>query len=324
MTLADKDRAPEGQGAATTLPWPARGGAAAALSIRAVYGLLVLTMAAWGGTFVAGRLVAGECGPLTAAFWRFALAALVLVPWLRHKEGRLFPKGLSGREWLLLALLGATGMFGYNYFFIKGLGLTQAGRASVIVAVNPTLTYLGTVLFFGEKFTRRSLAGFACALTGAALAITHGRPWAVFSGEIGPGEVLIFGCVLCWATYSLLGKLVLERLTPLMATTWACLLGLALLGPAAALESGPLAFLRFSPTAWASLAFLGLAGTALGFTCYYQGIVRLGAGRAAIFINLVPVFGLFCGWLFLGETLDWALAAGLVLVLTGIRLIQRL
>jgi len=290
-----------------------------------IYVLLVLTMAAWGGTFVAGRLVAAECRPLTAAFWRFVLAAVILVPLLMQRQGRLWPSGLPLSGWVQLALLGATGMFGYNYFFIKGLSLDQAeaGRASVIVAVNPSLTYLGTILFFGEKLTGRGLAGFALALGGAALAITHGWPWRLFSGQIGSGEMLIFGCVVCWSSYSLIGKVVLERLSPLMSTTWACLFGLLFLAPAAALESGPLAFLRFSPTAWLSLAFLGAAGTALGFTLYYQGIVSLGASRAAIFINLVPVFGILCGWLFLNESLDWSLAAGLVLVLAGIRLMQR-
>lgn len=287
-----------------------------------VYMLLVLTMAAWGGTFVAGRLVSFESGPLTAAFWRFIWAAAALAPLLLIVERRFLPRGLSFSGWLFLALLGATGMFGYNYFFIKGLGLTEAGRASVIVAINPSLTYLGTALFFGEKLTPKGLAGFGCALSGAALAISRGRPWALWSGGLGPGELLIFGCVFCWVAYSLIGKKVLERLSPLMSTTWACIFGLLFLAPAAWAEAGPWAFLNFSPRAWFSLAFLGLFGSAFGFTLYYRGIVRLGAGRASIFINLVPVFGIFCGWLFLDEKLDWSLAAGLVLVVCGIRLTQ--
>ena len=280
-------------------------------------------MAAWGGTFVAGKLAALECPPLTAACWRFILAVLILAPLTIKKEGRLWPAKLPGRVWMLLIALGATGMLGYNYFFIKGLGLTAAGRASVIVAVNPCLTYLGTILFYKQKFTFSGLAGFSCALLGAAMAITHGRLWSLPSGSVGLGELLIFGCVLCWATYSLVGKAVLDHLTPLMSTTWACLFGLVFLIPAAVLESGPLAFMGFSLQTWLSLAFLGLAGTALGFTLYYRGILQLGAGRAAIFINLVPVFGIFCGWLFFNEKLDWSLLAGLLLVLTGIKLIQR-
>lgn len=203
-----------------------------------IYSLLILTMAAWGGTFVAGRLAAAECRPLTAAFWRFTMAAVVLLPLLFKREGRLRPSGLPLSGWVSLALLGATGMFGYNYFFIKGLSLTEAGRASVIVAVNPCLTYLGTVLFFGEKFTGHGLGGFALALGGAMLAITRGRPWDLFLGQIGAGELLIFGCVICWAAYSLIGKMVLEKLSPLMSTTWACLFGLLFLAPGPSWKAG--------------------------------------------------------------------------------------
>ncbi|MDR3038101.1 MAG: DMT family transporter [Candidatus Adiutrix sp.] len=291
---------------------------------RLIYGGLVLTMAVWGGTFVAARLVSRESGPFSAAFWRFALAALVLTALTWRREGGLKPKNLEPSGWLLLALLGATGMFGYNYFFIKGLGLTEAGLASVIVAINPGLTYLGLGLFFREKLTRRGLAGFALAISGGALAISRGRPAALLTGGgLGLGELLIGGCVLCWAAYSLFGKMILRRLSPLMATTWACFFGLIFLAPAALWESGFRAFPGYSPTGWASLAFLGVFGTALGFTLYYQGILRLGAGRAAVFINLVPIFGILSGWLLLDESLNWSLAAGLVLVLSGIRLTQR-
>ena len=293
------------------------------LPTRLVYTLLVITMAAWGGTFVAGRIVAMNCGPMTGAFWRFVLAALVLIPLTLKKEGRLLPQGLVPSDWLILALLGMSGMFGYNFFFIKGLALTEAGRASVIVAINPSITYLGLVLFFKEKITGFGILGFSCALLGAAVAITHGQVWDLFSGQVGAGELLIVGCTLCWASYSLLGKMVLEHLSPLMSTTWACIFGVLLLAPGAWLESGPWTFLSFNRATWLSLAFLGAFGTALGFTLYYIGIVQLGTRRAAIFINLVPMFGILSGWLLLGEKLDWSLAAGLLLVLSGIRLIQR-
>ena len=288
---------------------------------RLVYALLVLTMAAWGATFVAARIVARESGPFSAAFWRFALAALVLVPLTRRREGFLRPRGLDPAGWLLLALLGASGMFGYNYFFIKGLGLTEAGTASVIVGANPGLTYLGLALFFREKITGRGLFGFALALAGAVLVITRGRPTGLLTGSLGQGELLVAACAVCWAAYSLFGKLVLQRLSPLKSTTWACIFGLIFLGPAALWEGEPA--LAYSPACWAGLAFLGLLGTALGFTLYYQGILRLGAGRAAVFINLVPVFGVLSGWLILDEKLGWSLAAGLALVLSGIGLIQR-
>mgnify|MGYP003623269490 FL=1 len=213
-------------------------------------------MVAWGGTFVAGRLVSAHNGPLTVALWRFILAALVLIPLTIRSEGALLPKGLGLKGWLLLLLLGLTGTSGYNYFFIKGLSMIEAGRASVIVAMNPSLTYIGTVLFFGRKFTWRGALGFICALSGAVMAITKGQPWTVFSGGIGQGEALIFGCVLCWSAYTLLGKLALDLPSPLMAITWARILAVVVLPPASALARGLTVSPVFRLTDCFCLAFL--------------------------------------------------------------------
>lgn len=293
-------------------------------SIKITWALLVLTTAIWGGTFVAGRVVARHNWPITVAFWRFVMAALILIPLAVKREGRLVPAGIGGKGWFLLFLLGATGTSGYNYFFIKGLSMIEAGRASVIVATNPCLTYLGAALFFGRKMTWPGVAGFVCALSGATIAITQGHPWEIFGGGLGLGELMIFGCVICWSLYTLIGKEALERISPLMATTWACIFAVILLAPAAIMESGLPAFTAFNLNDWFCLAFLGVLGTSLCFTLYYLGIVRLGAEKAAVFINLVPIFGILSGWLFLNEKMGWHLAAGLALVLSGIRLIQTL
>jgi drug/metabolite transporter (DMT)-like permease len=71
-------------------------------------------------------------------------------------------------------------------------------------------------------------------------------------------------------------------------------------------------------SSWVSLAYLGLGGTALGFSLYYIGIKKIGASRAGIFINLVPVFSILLSWFILGETIRPAVLAGGLLVLTGV------
>ena len=272
---------------------------------------------------MAGRLAAREILPLTAAFWRFMLASAVLIIFAYKSKEGLWPKDLPKIVWFKLLLLGASGMLAYNYFFIKGLGLTEAGRASVIVAINPCIIFLGTILIFGEKLSRLGFVGLLSALLGVLTAITHGEPWQIFEGQVGLGEILIFCCTITWATYSLLGRSVLKSLTPLLSTTWASIFGTLLLAPLSFFESGPGAFLAFTPVGWASLAFLGFFGTAIGFTLFYKGILEVGTRRAAIFINLVPIFGLLFGWMFLSENLDFSLLIGLFLVICGISLIQR-
>ncbi|MGA8179645.1 MAG: DMT family transporter, partial [Desulfobacterales bacterium] len=105
-----------------------------------VYVKLTLTAVLWGGTFIAGRVVARDVGPFSAAFFRFFIASIFLVLFTCKIEGRL--PALRKRQIIPVFLLGMTGVFLYNVFFFKGLKIIHAGRAAVIIAGNPIIITL--------------------------------------------------------------------------------------------------------------------------------------------------------------------------------------
>ena len=76
-------------------------------------------------------------------------------------------------------------------------------------------------------------------------------------------------------------------------------------------------------TGWASIVYLGVLGTGIGFLWFYQGIQEIGASKAAVFINFVPVSAAIMGALLLGEPIDASILAGGALVLTGVALTNR-
>jgi drug/metabolite transporter (DMT)-like permease len=102
------------------------------------YVKLLLMAVFWGGTFIAGRVIARDVQPFSAAFSRFLIASALLLLLTWQVEGRL--PGIKRRHILPLILLGMTGVVGYNVFFFNGLQTVSAGRASVIVATNPIFT----------------------------------------------------------------------------------------------------------------------------------------------------------------------------------------
>lgn len=279
---------------------------------------LIFTMLLWGGTFIAGRLLAGEVDPASAAFLRFLIAsgAMLVVTRLVDKRLVLPPK----KMWLPLTLLGMTGVFAYNIFFFNGLHHITAGRAGLIIACTPLVITLFATIFLRERLNAVRSCGILLSLIGAVTVISNGHPGSLFSGGFGPGERAMVGCVLSWSAYSLIGRSVLSSISPLAAVCYSSIIGtLLLLIPA--LGEGLLHRLpTFSPAAWVSLAYLGLGGTALGFSLYYQGIKKIGATRAGIFINLVPVFSILLSWLILGESIKSIVLIGGLLVLSGVAL----
>jgi drug/metabolite transporter (DMT)-like permease len=223
-----------------------------------------------------------------------------------------------------LILSGLTGLVLYNFFFIKSLSLIQASRGSVIVCGSPVMIYLGSVIFFGEKLKTICIIGLILSIFGTTWAVSSGHPLELFSTGLSRGDLLMLLCPLSWTAYSLLAKQVLKQNSPLAANAWSVLAAVFMLMVVIPISGESLTEAsEYSLLTWACLSFLGLGGTALGFTFFYKGIVMIGPHKASAYINLVPIFGIICGWLILGEIPGFSLFVGLALILIGIRLIQK-
>lgn len=282
------------------------------------YASLVFTMLLWGGTFIAGRLLADSVEPANAAFLRFAIASLALLGFVILKERKL---PLPPRStWLALFLLGITGVFLYNVFFFSGLQHIGAGRAALFIASTPLVITLAAAVIFKEKITAIKTTGVFLSLLGALIVISNGSPGSFFSGGFGVGEMSLMGCVFSWSAYSLIGRSVLKKISALTSVCYSSIIGTCLLF-IPALKAGLLDTLpTITGTGWLSLAYLGLLGTAVGFSLYYDSIKKIGASRSAIFINLVPLFSLVLASLILDEYVKTIVLLGGLLILAGVSL----
>jgi drug/metabolite transporter (DMT)-like permease len=275
---------------------------------------LLATMAFWGGTFVAGRLLAGVVPPFHSAFLRFFLAVMLLLLVLRCIEGRFPPLDL--KQLGAVGLLGLTGVFGYNVAFFTGLQTVSAGRAGLIVALNPVGIALLSALFGGEPLRMASIVGIVISVAGAVLVISNGDLSLMTSG-VGVGELTLLGCVLCWALYSVIGRRAMRGLSPLTAVTYSALAGTLFLAPVALAQGVLTRIFSYGLDAWASIIFLAVFGTVLGFIWYYQSINEIGAVKSGVFINFVPLFAMLFGLLLLDEPVTLTLLQGAALVITG-------
>lgn len=274
----------------------------------------------WGASWPAGRVVAQSMPPLAAASLRFVLAVMVLLPWMYFSGGFAGLKDWSARRWLGMAVAGATGVFGYAAFFLLGLQHVAAGKAALVITLNPMATLLLAVWLFRERINRVIALGMLLAALGAIIVILHGQPLEILHGVVGTGEALILGCVACWVSYTLIGRWLLADVDALSATAVTSTVGAALLLAASLAVEGPAglsAAMHGGRQAWVALLFLAFGATALAYAWYFDGVKALGAGAASGYITLVPVIGVAFSALLLGEQVDGSMLLGGAMAVAG-------
>ena len=285
---------------------------------------LVMVALFWGGTFIAGRILAQALPLMTAAFDRFLVAAILLVGAALYIEGGL-PR-LRRSQLLATAAMGLTGIFLYNVCFFGALARIPAGRTALFVSLTPIVTALMASLVFRERLGAKRWLGIGVALMGALIVITRGDLGGAMRdiGEsIGLGEMLMSLAVLNWAAYTLISRKATESMSPIAATTYATLWGLAFLSVGAIGEFSSVRWLSLGWQVWASIIYLGAFGTVVAFIWYNQGIRAVGPSRTAIFTNLVPAFGVLLSAGLLGEAVLASMVVGGVVSAIGVSLTNR-
>jgi drug/metabolite transporter (DMT)-like permease len=287
-----------------------------------VYVLLFLTVLMWGGGAVAGKLVLRGIPNLAVGLLRFGLAALILWAVCRREFPRWGSLTRSDR-WLILGL-GTFGAFLNHVLFFAGLNFAPASHAAVIgPTTSPVWTLLLASRFGGERLHAAQLVGSALCLVGVLL-VAHPED---FLGEhVGKqllGDLLLLLSGMVWALYSVLSKLAIRRFGPVASLGYGMAVGCGLLAPLVLVDRSWMGLASASAVAWCALAYLTFATTLLAFFWWNIGIQRVGAGKTAIFSNLVPVFGVLLAWVVLGETLGAIQLGGAALAVAGVWVCQR-
>lgn len=281
---------------------------------------LLLAAVFWGTTPAVGRMLAEYHAPFVVVFGRFLVAALFLLAFAYAT--RDFPR-VPRRWWPRFLLLGATGVFLHNGLMFKGLEYTEATTASILLGLIAIQVLLLDLLVYRRRPDRLALLGVMLGFVGTAFVITEGDLFRILEIGFGLGEGLILTSGLCWAVYSVVGREVLEHFSPLAVTTFSTCVGLFFLAPFLAADVAVTAAVFSDPRALLFVFLLGFVGSALGFLWYYQAVDRYGAVNAALYINLVPVFGVASAAILVREEPSPAVLVGGLIVVTGIMLVNR-
>jgi drug/metabolite transporter (DMT)-like permease len=271
----------------------------------------------WGGTFIATKMVSHVFGSFTGASYRYLVALFFMVPILLVKDPKAFK--VTKKQLFQLSLLGATGIFAYSFFFFTGLRMVKASHGALIVALNPVLVMLISSSIGKERISRIKIIGLILSITGTAIVIARGDLFDLFT-MFTWGDAFMLGCPISWALYTYFAKDALKFATPLQASTWAIVIGLAMLLFFVPFETYPT---KVDWTIWLAIVYLGICGSVLGFVWYYEGIKEIGPVKTSVFNNLIPIFAVMFSVVLLDETIHAYMWYGSALVISGVYIINK-
>jgi drug/metabolite transporter (DMT)-like permease len=211
-----------------------------------------------------------------------------------------------------------------------GMQYTAAGDASLMITFNPFFTALLAIVFLNERMNWRLGTGLGLGIIGVTILFLYSPNVDIPFNERALGDVLIAAAALSWACNSILMKKAMttpapdatESLSPLQLTVWSSVVGFLILTPVMAVETWYVGLPDPNLNGWISLVFLAVFSTVISYVWFADGIRTIGAGKSALYVYLVPPFGIFSGWLLLDEKLGVPLLISFVLIVGGVALAQ--
>ena len=279
------------------------------------YALLIITTLIWAGNSVAGKIGAGHVHPFLLTALRWLLAVLIIIPLAWPKLRHDWP--LIKRHWPLLILYGIFGFGLFNLLLYTALNYANVVNVMIEQAAIPLLIFLGNFALFRVKATVAQLAGFGLTLAGVIVTASHGDPSRLLRLEVNIGDALMLLAVVIYAGYTV----TLKWKPPVH---WQTLIAIPCIG--AVIACVPFLLWTYShepfvwpdATGWGVIVYACVIASLVASATYVAGIELIGANRAGLFINLLPVFGVMLSVIILRAPLEGFHLVAMALVISGI------
>lgn len=277
----------------------------------------LLAVMIWAINAVVSKASASAIDPAAISFYRWALALITLTPFI-------LPGAIRNRQairvyWWKLLILGLLGMVLYQSLAYYAAHSISALFMGIFSSLIPLLTVLISIVLLNVVPTVGIALGGTLSLAGLVWLISAGEPSQLLQG-IGPGELMMLAASFSYALYGVLTKRWAITLPNWQSLYIQIVFGVALLLPNFLLAQD----VRLTDQNIPLVLFAGIPASILAPFLWIQGVMRLGANTASIFMNLTPVFTAIIAIAVLGEQLhDYHLIGGGITLL-GVMLAQRL
>lgn len=268
----------------------------------------------WAGNVVLGRGMAHIIPPVGLAFWRWAIAFLILLPFAWRHAVRDWPAMVAA--WKVILLIAFFGIACFNTMLYRAVHTIPAINAALIQSAMPGFIILVSLILLRERVTAVQILATLLCMIGAAIVVLRGDLGALWTLSVAQGDVIMIVAVILYALYSVL----LRRkpdVHPFSILLYTFGLGVLMLLPAYIWEHHAVGPVPMRPDALFAIGYVAAFPGVVAYFCWNYGVATIGPNRTGLFINLIPIFAaaLAIGWL--GETLCGFHIVGMAAIFGG-------
>jgi drug/metabolite transporter (DMT)-like permease len=279
--------------------------------------VFILLGAIWSASFLWIKIALAEVGPLTLVAFRVLfglLTGLAVAIFLR------IPLPRDWKTWRIFAVLGIFNVAIPFFLITWGEQSIDSAVASILNATVPLFTIILAHFFLhDDKMTVPKVAGLLIGFSGVVLLLSKDLSADAHNSVIGQAAVILaslsYGSSYIYArrnTAEVPGQI--RGMLPLFSAT-------AIMWAIAPVAESPLKIPQL-PITWIALLWLGVLGTGLAMIMQYYLVHEIGPTRATLVTYIFPLGGVLLGVIFLHEQLSWQLAAGAVLIISSIAVVN--
>jgi len=282
----------------------------------------ILAVIIWGGNFILARGVIKDIPPVTLAFYRWLSATVILFFFVRKNFKNDFYI-IRNRFWYFM-LVAVSGVSVFNTFvYIAGHYSEAINLALIGTTTSPIFSVILARIFLKEKISLLRIAGMLVCIAGILLLLSKGSWQALLSLSFTKGDWWMLAAAFSFAVYNVSAKKKPAAMSSKNFLFSVFAMGTLLLFPFYLYEWNTKGGIAISVSNIGVIVYLGLGASVIAFLLWNKAIENLGAGRAALFGNLIPVFSSIGAVLFLQEKISWIHITSFLIVFTGVMIATR-
>ena len=273
---------------------------------------LIFAMLIWGSSFIALKAALTDTQPYTVIFLRMLIASLCFVLFIKS----FFKYKFTKKDIKLLLLLSLFEPSLYFIFEVNALRFTSASQAGIVTSTMPIITAIFAGVILKELVTRKLIFGSILSMIGVIILSVSANASSHATNPI-LGNFLELGAMICAAGYTIVAKHLSSKYSALFITASQAFLGALFFLPFFLYEYSQYGFhTSYNSMLW--ILYLGVIVTLGGYGLYNFALTKVDASRAAVFINLIPIFSIILGYLLLDEILNTIQIFASIIILIGV------